>query len=234
MQNWNDVLEYIKINLGGQINLIEIKDDDIVEMLKNQVLTYFSQFTPDKKYLMVNSQNLINSVGDNRGQPRFRYNLPVSDDEYIVDIFDAYTNSSENILNTFSYNYNGAIDTVIANTYIDALKSIQVRNTWEFHPPKEIIFDMEIRSAVIVYNTTHSSLETIRPDLYQMMFKPLCLANVKLWISSMRSKYAGLQTPFGTLELNWQALQQEGMQEKESVMQMIQTIPPDHLVHVSV
>ncbi len=234
MQNWNDILEYIKINLGAQINMLEIKDDDMIRMLKNQVLTYFSQFAPDKKYVLINASNLKGNSNLPSGQPQYKYEIPIDDDEYIVDIFDAYITSSETILNTYAYNYYGAIDAVMANSYIDALKSLQVRNTWDFRPPKEISFDQEIRAAVIVYNVNHKLLETVRPDLYQLMFKPLCLANVKLWIASMRSKYTGLQTPFGTIDLNWQSLQQEGLQEREKVDQMLQTLPPDHLIHVSV
>lgn len=231
MQNWNDILEYIKINLGGQINLIELSDDDMVKMLKNQVLSFFSQYSPDKKYVLINSNSRLESL---KGQPQFRYNIPIDKDEYIIDIFDIYITSSETLLNTFAYDYMGAIDTVMANTYIDAIKSLQVRNTWEYRPPREILFDQEISAAIVVYNVPHKLLETVKPDVYHIMFKPLCLANIKLWIASMRSKYQGLQTPFGTIELNWQQLQQEGLQEKEKIEQMLMSLPPDKLIEISV
>jgi len=233
MQNWNDVLEYIKINLGAQINMLEINDDDMIKVLKNQVLTYFSQFSPAKKYCMINHSDLKENI--KTGEPTFNYKIPLVDDnDYIIDILDCYISTASDLTSATSYNYSGTIDSVIANSYNDALKSLQVRNTWDFHPPRHISFDLEIRSAVIVYNIVHKLLETIKPDMYQMVFKPLCLANVKLWIASLRSKYSGLQTPFGTIELNWQALQQEGLQEKDKYDQMLMGLPPDHLIHVSV
>ena len=232
MQNWNDVLNYIKINLGASINLIELTDDEIVKNLREQVLSYFSQYSPAKKYLLINKNCWLGLPGE--GQPQYQYELPIEDEEYIIDIADVYIASSETILNTFSYDYYGAIDTVMANTYIDAIASIQVRNTWEFFPPKTLSFDQEIEAAIVVYNVEHGLLETIKPDIYHIMFKPLCLANTKLWISSMRSKYEGLQTPFGAINLNWQQLQQEGLTEKEKVEQMLMSLPPDKLIEVSV
>ena len=122
----------------------------------------------------------------------------------------------------------------MANSFIDAIKSVQVRNTWEFIPPDILQFDQEIYACVVEYNVKHETLTTVKPDVYHIIFKPLCLANVKLWIASMRSKYEGLQTPFGNINLNWQQLQQEGLQEKEKVEQMLLTIPPDKLIEISV
>ncbi len=231
-QNWNDVLEYIKVNLGAEINLIELSDDKIIKYLRNQVLSYFSQYSSKKNYLMIN--RYVNLIQHKTGQPQYQYKLPIREDEYIIDILDVYIMSSETVLNTFSYDYYGAIDSVMANSYIDAIDSIQPRNTWEFVPPDVLIFDLEIESAIVVYATEHDVLETIRPDFYHIMFKPLCLANVKLWLSSMRSKYEGLQTPFGAINLNWQELKQDGLQEKEKVEQMLAAIPPDKLIEISV
>ena len=66
------------------------------------------------------------------------------------------------------------------------------------------------------------------------MFKKLCLANVKIWLAAMRSKFENLTTPFGTISLNYEVLKQEGNQEKEEVMQLLNMIPPDFLIHVDV
>ena len=47
-QTWNDVLSYIKINLGVPLNKLEISDDDLVTNLRDQVLPLFSQYAPAK------------------------------------------------------------------------------------------------------------------------------------------------------------------------------------------
>ena len=38
----------------------------------------------------------------------------------------------------------GAVDQVIANSYVDAIRSISVRQTWEFVPPDTLILDLSL------------------------------------------------------------------------------------------
>ena len=235
MQTWNDVLDYIKINLGAQINLIEMTDEEIKNNINNQVLPYFSQYSPAKKYLAINSSNLLPTA---KGSPRFNYKLPIEDDDYVIDILDAYSTTTDSIGDFESEIYaftgrEGAMDTVISNSFIDAIKSLGVRNTWEFIPPDTLMFDQEIRFAVVVYNIPHQNLNSIRPDVYHIIFKPLCLATIKIWIASLRSKYEGLNTPFGAINLNWQQLSQEGIQEKAQMDQLLNTLPPDKLLEIA-
>lgn len=107
------------------------------------------------------------------------------------------------------WNTLNAMDLVIANSYADAMRSISVRNTWEFIPPKTLILDLSLSDwsstaggfVVCNYTTQHVNLDTIEPDFYQLAFKKLCLGNVMVWLSSIRSKYENLATPFGTLRL---------------------------------
>ncbi len=213
-QTWNDVLDFIKLKLGAKINLVELSDEELKKNISQQVLPYFSQYSPKKKFVSINSNNLIPQVKD---KPRFMYKLPVKDDDYIIDILDAYVTSS---------------DLGINNSFIDAIKSLGIRNTWEFIPPDTLVFDVEIKFGLVVYNVPHSDLNTIKPDIYHIIFKPLCLAETKLWIYSIRSKFEGLNTPFGAINLNFQQLAQEGMQEKEKAEQLLISLPPDKLVEI--
>ena len=45
-QTWNNLLEYIKLELGVPVNLLEISDDDIIKYIKNHALPEFSQYVP--------------------------------------------------------------------------------------------------------------------------------------------------------------------------------------------
>jgi hypothetical protein len=130
-------------------------------------------------------------------------------------------------------NAQAAMDLVISNAYIDAVRSLQTRQTWEFIPPNIMVFDKEITGCVVIYNRPHITLDTVRPDLYHRVFKPLCLGHTKLWISSMRSKFENLTTPFGTLNLNYDKLQTEGQTLIDSAQAVLDTIPPDILIEVS-
>ena len=232
-QNWNNVLEYIKLFLGVPVNLLEISDDDLVKYLKRQVLTLFSQYAPAKKFTYITSANLLPMTP---GSPQFRYRIPIEPGEYIVDIYAAYPLRDISIVDTYGgalINAQMTMDMVIANSYIDAVRSLQVRNTWEFIPPDTMIFDQETTACAIIYNTPHITLDTVRPDLFHKAFKPLCLGFTKLWVASMRSKFEGLSTPFGQLNLNYDRLQTEGQTAVDNATTILEAIPPDILIEIS-
>ncbi len=232
-QHWNNILSYIKINLGVPINLLEISDEELIDNLRNHVLTLFSQYAPAKAFAFITESNRINS--STSGSPRYMYKIPVPEGTYIVDVLEAYPTKEISIVDMYGgalISAQAAMDLVISNTYIDAVRSLQTRNTWEFLPPDIMIFDKETTACVVVYNTPHTVLNTIRPDLYQKAFKPLCLGHTKLWIASMRSKFENLATPFGPLNLNYAELKTEGQTLIDNATAVLDTIPPDILIDV--
>ncbi|MCK9439484.1 MAG: hypothetical protein WC188_03965 [Candidatus Caldatribacteriota bacterium] len=231
-QHWNDILDYVKLNLGVPINLLEINDTDLITHLRKHVLTLFSQTAPAKKFAMITSSNIINSGS---GGPRYMYKIPVPEGTYIVDILEAMPTKEVSIVDMYGgalISAQAAMDLVISNSYIDAVRSLQVRQTWEFLPPDVMIFDQEITACAVIYNTQHEVLNTIRPDLYHRCFKPMCLGYTKLWIAAMRSKFEGLATPFGALNLNFNELKTEGQQAIDSAQAILDTIPPDILIEI--
>lgn len=233
MQSWNDVLGYIKINLGS-LNKLEISDDDLIYNLKSQVLPFFSQYSGCKKFKAVNDNNLIQSL---TGQPMYQYRIPLDPEEYIINVINVYFSNTGNLLDLstpFINSPESAMDALIANSYIDMIKSMQAANTWEFLPPDVLLFDFSVGFIILEYTTVHTDLKTIDPDKYQLIFKKLCLANVKIWISSNRSKFENLTTPFGALTLNWEAMKAEGQTEREECTQLLNILPPEMLLHLDV
>ena len=86
-QNWNNVLSYIKLNLGAPLNLIEMSDDEIVENLKEHTLQTFSQYCPLKKWVYIGPEHAVNTTGT-PGKPQYVFKIPKPDDEPIVDILE--------------------------------------------------------------------------------------------------------------------------------------------------
>lgn len=43
----------------------------------------------------------------------------------------------------------GAVDQVVANSYVDAIRSISVRQTWEFLPPDTLVLDLSLAESGI-------------------------------------------------------------------------------------
>jgi hypothetical protein len=64
--------------------------------------------------------------------------------------------------------------------------------------------------------------------MYQY-FKKLCLADIKILIGNMRSKYQ-LSTPIGQIINNADVLKQEGEELRTAVIQNLMTLPPDKLI----
>lgn len=109
--------------------------------------------------------------------------------------------------------------------------SMRARRTFEFFPPDIIEFDYNIRNGVIlIYHSCHDTPATIYPDYYLSIFKPLCLAYSKRWISEIRSKYESITTPSGDVRLNWQKLDTEATTELEQLFTKLDNLPPDKLV----
>ena len=232
-QHWNNILSYIKINLGVPINLLEISDDELILNLREHTLSAFSQYAPAKAYSFITGGNQINGGS---GSPQFMYTIPVPPGTYIVDVLEAMPTKEVSVVDMYGgaiINAQAAMDLVISNAYIDAVRSMQTRQTWEFVPPNIMIFDKSINSCVVIYNTPHVTLDTIRPDLYHRAFKPMCLGHTKLWIAAMRSKFENLATPFGALNLNYDRLQTEGQTLIDNAQAVLDTIPPDLLIEVS-
>lgn len=138
------------------------------------------------------------------------------------------------------YTTMGVMDQVIANSYIDAIRSIQVRQTWDFLPPDIILMDLPISGYTLSdsqfmicnYTTIHKNLDTIEPDFYSLCFKKMCLGQVMLWLSAIRSKYENLTTPFGQLNLNWNKLYDDGTRMLEECNAFLTSIPPDKLLEI--
>lgn len=234
-QTWNNVLSYIKINLGVPVNILEISDEDIIQNLKEHVLPVFSQFCPRKRFTMLERNHAIR--GAKSGEPMTMFKIPLEPHEYVIDIRDVYAGRERMIMDTFGGSILSSldvIDVVMANTFTDAVRSVMARQSWDFRPPDILIFDRPLNVGIVEWYTVHDNLSTIEPDKYNLFFKKLALANVKLWVSAMRSKFDQLNTPAAQLQLNWERLQTEGNQEREEVMQALNLLPTDFLIYVDV
>ena len=234
-QNWNNVLSYVKIQLGVPTNMLEFPDDELIDHFREHVLPLFSQYSAARGYAIIREENKV--LNTTAGSPQFVYRIPVPPDTYIIDILEAIPTKEETIVDMLGgamINVKATMDMVISNVYIDAVRSMQVRNTWEFLPPDILMFDKQISACVVIYKTDHTLLNTVRPDVYHKAFKPLCLAFTKLWVAAQRSKFENLSTPFGQINLNYDTLKNEGATEKDAAMQILETLPPEILIHVGI
>jgi len=224
VQSWNNILSYIKANLGVPINMLELSDDDLVTYLSENTLVEFSNYVPKTEYTLIDKGNLVDDK-------IYKYEIPVN--KYIIDVVDVYTlkyqvpsdmspmTSPEDI-----------IKRVIENKYSDIVRSLNSVITFKFEQPKYLIFFTDAITqylpAVVEYQTVYDNLNEIPADMYQY-FKKLCLADTMIMVGNMRSKFQ-LSTPFGQIMTNADELKQLGMQLRQEVLQALNTLPPDKLI----
>ena len=252
MQTLSNLLNYFKRNLGTKLNLLEMDDDEIMEGIKDDVIPLFSQYSPLKKYCIINSSNLL-PFTTGSGDIQWKYQIPVDVNDYITDIYDVYISRGSENDAFYDTKYAGSnvggsltnlgrgetdiygggmIDTVIDNEFLNALSSLSKKTTWEFTAPNILRIDVEIKSAVVIYETSHTSLNTIDPDMYNIIFKPLCLGHVMLWVASLRSKYETLTTPMGEVRVNYQKLEQDGNTLIADAKDKLESILPDCFLEI--
>jgi len=247
MQNWNNILSFIKIKLGSKINLLEISDDDILKEIKEHAIYEFSQYCPFKKRININNTNRI---ATDIGEQSWVYKIPIEENQPIIDILDVVTVDGSNDfdfdINSIKNQYNigltptmsgesffGIQDIFMANKYNDIMSSMRVRNTWDFLPPDMISFDEQICNGIVIFNTIHNEPSTIMPDMYHI-FKRLCLGYIQETLASVRSKFEELNTPYGQIRINFQKLQEDANTNLQYARDQLNLVPSDHVLYINV
>ena len=223
MQTWNNVLDYIKMNLGAPIQSIELSDDDIVKYIKEHTLPLISNYVPYTKYIVLNTDDFVDeSIG--------KYKLNTSD--YIIDVLNLYSSINTGSMNV---NMNKIIESLIANEIESIKQYLSTTLDFRFEQPNYIIlydsYSTSYFPVLVEYNTVHQTLDTIPSDIYVNFFKPLALAEIKMLLGQARRKFQNVSTPFGPINTDGDNLYQIGLQEREQLLQRLRDgIPPDKFI----
>lgn len=231
IQNWNNIINFIKYNLGVPFNLLEISDDDIIEFLKNQVLPEYAQYEPHKLFVKLTSAN-ITKTQLNRTYNEYEYTIDLPDDIYITGIENVMWNTSSTFAeSSWSSILIDPTDIVLSNAYSAMRQSLQVIPEFNYMPPRTIVLSVNMGNGIIAeVNTIHDKLETISPDLYNNVFKQMCLSAVLKYLYNIRSKFSSVSTPFGDIQLNLQDLQNRASTIDADIQNKLNWIPPNQLV----
>lgn len=239
-QNWNNLLRYIKRKVGSPLNFLELSDEDIYDIVVEDVLPALSQYVGKPVWFFLGPQHL------KPGTPSAidcytseRYIIPTPKDMAIVEVVEIYWNQygmlgSDHGLG-MAQGYISMLDprdTVMANTFMDMVKSLDVVPTFRFIPPKEILFDTSLngKNVLIECKAEHSDLSTIPSDFYFEILKPKAHCEVLEALIGMRKKFKTIATPFGQIELNWEDLRSEADTIKSAIQEKLDSMPPEILV----
>jgi len=228
MQNWNALLNYIKMKLGVPSNLLELSDEQIIEYIKYNTIPEMSVYLNNDTYFRIND-----SHRESDDFHEFMYYIPVPDDVTIIDIYEVYSNTRNVSIGqlTSSYITLDPRDTVMQNTLVSLLYSLQPVQEYTFIQPNIIKFGIPVMGDLILHaRSTYSDISKIPMDFYHEIFKKKCLADVMSLISTQRKKYENLTTPFGSININWQELESSMQQILSEIESKLDAMPPEYLL----
>jgi len=229
-QNWDNLIDYIKLNMGAPALALEYSDEDMVKIIKNHVLPEFSRYIPLMRYYLMREEE--NCIQENPTKIYEIKNFPykiIKIDEIISQpgILDMLQTASTAI-------YSGDITNLLGANYVNQAKTtVLADDTWTFLPPNKIELIKSMNSMWIYDNfiakfaCVHDDPTTVDPDLY-VYLRDLALAEIMLFIGRIRTKYQSFNTPVGQVDMNAQEFIQEGQNLKREVLEKLDRLPPDH------
>lgn len=224
MLNMTRVLKYVKLNLGGSLLKIELTDEDIRDYIKEFTIRTFSKYVPDEARVSINPTNPYtrDSLVTNK------FYIEDLDGLEILNVQDIVTSLSADVvlghpyLGVMSYSELPAF-TLAAVTSRDAKLFSPWDITFKYYSPNTVeIFPAPDSLFIVEYERVQPpDLHKIPVDLSEEFLK-LALADIKIVVGQIRSKYGGnLPTPFGTIPLVGDVLG-EGRDERREVLEKLE------------
>lgn len=234
-QSWNNLITYVKRKLGVPLNLIEFTDDDIINMIREDVLPAMSQYIGKPCWIRLGVKDKINSDDSDLTYELYRIDVP--EHIVLVDVQDVYYNR-DNMGTLGIYQNMLAVldprDTVMTNQFLDMLNSLETVQAFDFIPPNQIRFEKPLmgNDVILECKAEHSDLHTIPSDYYHEILKPWCVAEVLENIVAVRNKFQNLNTPLADINLNVADLLSKAENLKQQIHEKLDATPPDHLVYI--
>ena len=219
-KTWNYVLNYIKTELPQQI--IELSDKEIINVIKTKTLPVFSQYFPAKEKYIIDETYLCNeSTGS--------FRIPIDDPGRIIDIYDVYLNISgggaistkDQVIDSLLGGWLSKIDNVTSSA---PLPYLDPTNPGCITFGQNLSYISQYLPMTVILKVLHKDLNTIPTEYFYRFFLPLAAADVKLTLAKARMKYGMLNTPIGQINLNVDALIQEAQQERQEIIQRMDSI----------
>jgi len=230
--NWDNLLSYIKLNLGSTVNNVEFSDEEIIGMIEEHVLPEFSRYIPlQRYYIMYEFENIISRSPALVFQfKNFKYKIlnvnRLIRKPTVLDITQYY-----NLQQTSG----DLTDMLIAQNAFSMNKDFVSQDTWKFFAPDKLQVIRgsnnygSVMDFIVDVNCIHKDPSTVDPDVYHFL-RDLALSTVFINIGRIRKKFSSFNTPQSQVDVNADEIFQEGMQLREKTIQDLEELPPDNYV----
>jgi len=230
-QNWNNLLTYIKHELGSPSNKLEITDAEMQLHITTVVMPDFSTYLGANIYYVLTDAMRITIPGTNNA---FRLPL-VAEGIEIMEVNNAFYSNSNGGMSAAT-NATAGMSTdpkaiIMSTVASDAYNFLLPIRSFRYDPPDILVFNNKLSSMpVLDLDVVHTNPNTIPSDMYHKAFKKQALVSIIDYIIAMRSKYQTMQTPFGEVGLNIDFLQTKADRMRDEFKEVLNDIPPEPLV----
>jgi len=232
-QNWDNLISYIKLHLGAPIMKIEFSDDELIQIISEHTLPEFSRYFPLLRYYMFTEED--NCI---QYEPTKIYQIKNFPYKVIkIDEIIAKPNIIDLNQNTAVAMYSGDVTNLLGANYMNQAKlTVLADDTWTFISPDKIEL-IKSNNSMWIYDDfmaklacIHPDPSTVDPDAY-IFLRDLAAADIMIFIGKIRKKFRQFATPAGTVEINADEIIQEGLQLKQTTIENLLRMPPDHYLY---
>lgn len=228
-QTWDNVLNFIKLNLGADVQKLEFSDDRIIEIIKEHSLMEFSMFESYTRYYKMTTNHILSD------SPFLMYEFKEDFPYKILELkrrIDQVFNYGDMLTIPTSANL---VDTLVRQNYLDMSSITRATMTMQFDPPNRIrVIEPSInteyqREFIIEVGVAHESPLTISPGVYDL-FRDMALGDIMIFLAKIRGKFNNFNTPFGAVTLDAEQLLQDGKDIKSRVVAELKRNPPEQYI----
>lgn len=229
MLSWSFIIQRIKEELSLPFQMLEFKDDQIIDYLKRNALSKFTFYFPQKWRMTLNCSDPSIQVPGRHSE----FYLIDPDDRQIKTIINFYPTIGQHVLSNHPPMgpwttselpewhlsvYNSNLMHPVSNFNYNC----------EFIPPSMFRITPKFNGkCTIEYERSHDpELSTINPEM-EDFFIDLCMGMFFMMIGRLRQKYNSTQTPFGEIPLNGDLIYNDGKEIYDRTIEKFErtTIP---------
>ena len=233
-QNYANLIDYIKLNLGASTNAFEFTDEEITDIICEHTIPLFSKYNPlIRYYRMTYDANCITESPTHIYQfKNFGYKIMKINQIIPSSSVQDYNQMYSMALRT------GAQDVTdyLMNMNIMQMSNVAVApHTWRFFAPDKIeivkttdaiTFSQDFITEVACI---HNDPTTVSPDMY-VYLRDLALADIMIYIGRIRTKFQSFNSPYGEINVASQSWVEEGNQLRRDTVEALKNMPPDDYI----